>query len=136
VEQFLPSCLGEQVAVIQAASLCHSCTASTAAPPARVFCILAFLSHLVMPSSHAPSNPGHSPCHMANAGSYVGSSFLSRFGDIMMVIATQSISALTRCMLPYIFHTRTSWMIRTESGLCVPHRKMTSHQCPTFRSDS
>ena len=57
-----------------------------------------------------------------NAGSYGSSSFLSRLGDIMMLIAPQSISALTRCMLPCIFHTRTSWMICAESGLRVPHR--------------
>ena len=57
-----------------------------------------------------------------NAGSYGSSRVLSRLGDIKMLTAPRSISALTRCMLPCIFRTRTSWMICAESGLCVPHR--------------
>jgi len=57
-----------------------------------------------------------------NAGSWGNSSFLSRLGDIKMLIAPQWISALTRCMLPCMFHTRTSWTICAESGLSVPHR--------------
>jgi len=67
VVQFLPSCLGEPVAFIQAPSLCHSSAATTAAAPARAFNILGFLSPTVMPSSDAPSNPSHSLSHMANA---------------------------------------------------------------------
>ena len=55
-------------------------------------------------------------------GSWDNSSFLSRLGDIKMLVAPQSISALTCCMLPCMFRTRTSWMICDESGLSVPHR--------------
>jgi len=37
-----------------------------------------------------------------DAGSYGSLSFLSRLADIQMLIALQSICALTRCMLPCI----------------------------------
>jgi len=57
VVQFLPSCLGEPVVIIQAPALCHSSAATTAAAPARTFSMLGFLLTTVMPSSDAPSNP-------------------------------------------------------------------------------
>jgi len=57
-----------------------------------------------------------------NAGLYGSSSFLSRLSEIEMLIAPQSMCTLTCCMLPCIFHTRTSWMICAKSGLRVPHR--------------
>jgi len=57
VVQFLPSCLGEPVAVIEALSLCHSSAATTPADPARAFSILGFPSPTVMPSSDALINP-------------------------------------------------------------------------------
>jgi len=40
----------------------------------------------------------------------------------MILVAPKSLSALTCCPLPCIFHPWTSWMICTKSGLSVPHR--------------
>ena len=48
------------------------------------------------------------PWEEVNAGLCGSSRFLSSLGDITMLIAPRSISAFTRCMLPHIFHTRTS----------------------------
>ena len=56
------------------------------------------------------------------AGLWGNLSFLGRLGDIKMLVAPQLISALTRCMLPCMFHTRTSWTICAKSGFSVPHR--------------
>jgi len=60
------------------------------------------------------------PWAEVNAGSYGNLRFLSRLGDIRMLIALQSISSLTHCMLPVMYGTRTWWMICVESGLYVP----------------
>jgi len=57
-----------------------------------------------------------------NAGLWGNSDFLSRLGDIKMLVAPQLISALTRCKLPSMSYTRTSWMICAEYGFSVPHR--------------
>jgi len=62
------------------------------------------------------------PCMEVSAGAWGNSSFLSRLGDLKILIAPQLISSLTHCMLPCMFHTRTSRMICAESGLSVPHR--------------
>jgi len=55
-----------------------------------------------------------------NAGSYGGSSFLSRLGDIMMLIAPQSISALTRCMLPCIYSTTVGCVVSAAAASALP----------------
>jgi len=67
IVQFLTACLGEPVAVSQAQSLCHASATTTTAAPARAFSILGSLSHSIMVSSDAPSNPWDWPIHMVNA---------------------------------------------------------------------
>jgi len=66
VDQFLPSCLSDPVAVIHAPSLCHSSATTTAAAPTRPFCILVIRLHFVMPRSDATGNSFDSPCRVAN----------------------------------------------------------------------
>jgi hypothetical protein len=68
-----------------------------------------------------------------NAGSWGNSDFLSRLGNIKMLVAPVSISALTCCMLPYMFRTRTLWMICAESGLSVPHRYLLDNRARPSR---
>jgi len=71
---------------------------------------------------HLHPIPPVTPWVEVNAGLGGNSSFLSRLGDMKMLVALQSISALTQCIFPCMFCTRTSWMICAESGLSVPHR--------------
>jgi hypothetical protein len=55
-----------------------------------------------------------------NAGSYGSSSFLSRLGDIKMLIAPQSICTLTRCMLPCIFSTTVGFVVSAAAASALP----------------
>jgi hypothetical protein len=50
------------------------------------------------------------------------SRFLSRLRDIKLLVAPQTISALTRWLLPCMLRTRTARTICAESGLSMPHR--------------
>jgi hypothetical protein len=55
-----------------------------------------------------------------NASLYGGSSFLSRLGDIMMLIALQSISAVTRCISPCIFSTKVRFVVSAAAVSAFP----------------
>jgi len=55
-----------------------------------------------------------------NAGSYGSLGFLSRLGDKKMLIAPQSICALTRCMLPCIFSTTVGFVVPAAAASALP----------------
>jgi len=67
IVQYLPSCLGEPVVLIQAPSLCPASAATPAAAPAHTFCIEGLPSRTVMTFSHDSSNQWHLPSHMEKA---------------------------------------------------------------------
>jgi hypothetical protein len=46
---------------------------------------------------------------------------LNRLGDMQMLVAPQSICALTGSMLQHIFLQRNSRVVSTESVLSMPH---------------
>jgi len=55
-----------------------------------------------------------------NAGSYGSLRFLSRLGGIMMLIALQSIRALTCRMLPCIFGTMVGFVDSAAAASALP----------------
>jgi len=55
-----------------------------------------------------------------NAGLYGSSSFLTRLGDIKMLIAPQSICALTRCMLLCILSTTVGLVVSAATASALP----------------